>query len=189
MRVLATALAVICLLPGLLRPVHAQGIWSQEFGPHTVVLFKEVSGVIYYCTWVIEVARPPDDKRSIAAFDFGPKRTLTFRVRWRTELTENVSEQTLMHAIIDGADFPFLIFAIHRQKVLADIEGELFAGLGNKSLAELLERLTAAKSFRVYLPNGQFKEAEPIDFNRAAQVVTRCLGEATDLNKASTPRR
>jgi len=178
---LVVSILTITLFLAYAAPSHAQMVWRQAFGDHRVLLYSTSDH--YFCTWAIN-SEPP----TYSAFDFVAGRPLSFRVRWRTETTTGVSEGLLLRSIVNGIDYPFMIKTITRGQAMTDIAGEFFALSPQKSMDDLWRALSEARSFRVYLPNGQFKDAEPVNFDIAAKTVLQCLGEASELNKAKQAR-
>ncbi len=162
-------------------PVYGQAIWRQIVGPNAILLYKDASKDFYYCTWAIEFDLP-----NLGAFDFVKDRPLAFRIRWKREHAEGVKPGFFLQVIINGRNFPFTIVRVNPEPVLTDVEGEFAGGIPIQTPRDLWQRLADAKSFRVYLPNGEFKDAETSDFNRASQALLRCLNEASDLNKAAS---
>jgi hypothetical protein len=165
-------------------PSQAQMIWRQSIGPHRVLLYKAIQQRFYYCTWAIDFDGP-----NLSAFDFREGRPLTFRIRWKNELIHEVSEGSFLHVIVDGSDFPFLITNVNRADVMTDVVGQFGISVGNtegSSFDVLWKKLSAAvRFFRVYLPDGKYKDAVPAEFAVAADAATRCFNEAAALNKAA----
>src|SRR5258706_15264523 len=124
----------------------AEMVWSQRTGPHRVLLYKEAGRDSYYCTWVINL------DPGYAAFDLIAQRPLMFRIFWKKEAAEGMPDKGYLHAIVDGADFPFLYSKLHRDLQIEAV-GE-FVGIGQRTPNELWSMLAKAQSFRVYLPSG-----------------------------------
>jgi hypothetical protein len=178
------ALLVGIFAIGRMPGAHAQMIWRQGFGGGSIVLFKEVDTERYYCTWAI--AFGDADK---AGFVFQADRPLVLWIFWKMDdPPSGVAIGLYMQAMLDGVNYPFTIQSVDFNKPMKSVEGTFGGILPRRTPDQFWKALSGAKSFRLYLPNGQFREADTAAFSDSARRLEECLTEAESLNKSVAKR-
>ncbi len=177
MRGLKPVVAVIVFLLTGGQTAHAQAVWQRQAGISNVILFKDVLKTSYYCTWAISVDGP-----ARALFDAAnePGTLTQFRIRWPTDLVYGVDTANYLKLIVNRDMWLFYIVKVNREAALTDVTSEFSQPLSSKMPLE--QALENAKSLRIYLPNGVFKDVDTSGFPAAIGLLKQCRREIADLN-------